>query len=98
VASRKGIQSASLMQKRYIFDDNHAPKFELAQAMAEAAFSGIRNTVAEALCVAVSNLTSSYGLGYRDTTYRGFPNGRASALPTAQLCRVGSANWNSHTA
>jgi hypothetical protein len=42
----------------------------VTQATTEAAIAGIQSRLAPALCSAVAKLNSSYGLGYRDTTYR----------------------------
>jgi GxxExxY protein len=60
----------SLVQKRYVFEDSTFPPLDEAQALAEAAGHSIPQAVAEPLCQALATLTSTYGLGYRDKTYR----------------------------
>ena len=71
----------SLIQRRFVFEQPRAVKFDSASLLATPPKTHV--ALAEQLCACVSNVINEYGLGYRDTTYRG--------LLAAELTREGVA-------
>lgn len=59
----------SLVQRRFVFEQKRSVLFEAARLLASAPKTDL--LPAKMLCASISKIVSQYGLGYRDTTYRG---------------------------
>ncbi|MBI3881632.1 MAG: GxxExxY protein [Verrucomicrobia bacterium] len=60
----------SLVQRRYVFEERPAPPLNLPEFLAETP-PGVGRELATRIGQAVVAIATGYGLGYRDSTYRG---------------------------
>jgi GxxExxY protein len=80
----------SLVQKRFVFEQQRGTPFDSGTLLVAPPKTDL--LPAKLLCVSISKIVNEYGLGYRDTTYRGLLAAELTAegvpcklLPTAAI-------------